>query len=50
MATALVPTTPGDPWNALFVTWPEVYRVHRCWTSECPAGSHDEAPADSEAA
>jgi hypothetical protein len=44
MATALEPITMSDDlWNGLFVEHPDTCGVHRCWTNECPAGSHDEA-------
>jgi hypothetical protein len=43
MATGLEPiTTSDDLWNALFVNHPDCCREHRCWTNECPVGSHDQ--------
>lgn len=36
------PVMSDDLWNALFVNLPAACRVHHCWASECPDGSHDE--------
>ncbi|WP_159030385.1 hypothetical protein [Streptomyces sp. CB01201] len=44
MATVLEPITMSDDlWHSLTIEHPEACRLHRCWTDQCPAGSHDEA-------
>lgn len=43
MATAIVeaPVDDGGRWHGLFMPLPDPCPTHRCWTNECPAGSHD---------
>ncbi|MEV5944605.1 hypothetical protein [Streptomyces sp. NPDC051994] len=44
-ATEALPMS-DDLWNSLFSNKPESCPTHRCWTNECPAGSHDEAAGE----
>jgi hypothetical protein len=42
MATATEPLPMSDGgWHALGYELPDVCPVHRGWTNQCPAGSHD---------
>lgn len=44
MATVTEPLSIRAPrWRELGYELPDVCPDHRCWTNECPAGSHDEA-------